>query len=358
MNKSKAVILIVDDEINNRELLCALLHAKGYATLTANSGDAGLRMANEQLPDLILLDVMMPVMNGYQVAKTLKQGTLTAHIPIIMISALDDRDSRLAGLDAGAEDFLTKPIDRAELWVRVRNMLRLKEYRDFLDRHNVILEQKILERTQELDKSHARLRDSYIETIFTMTRAAEYKDEDTGAHVQRISYYSKCLGETLGMDADFVDAIFYSSPMHDIGKIGIADAVLLKPGRFTDEEFEIMKTHSSLGAEILGFGSSPYMVMGADIALNHHERWDGSGYPGGLKKEAIPLSARIMSICDIYDALRSKRPYKLASDHAKTINIIAHGDSRTRPEHFDPSIFAAFMENHQLFQEIFEAYSK
>jgi putative two-component system response regulator len=190
-----------------------------------------------------------------------------------------------------------------------------------------------------------------------MTRAAEYKDEDTGAHVKRISYYSRELARMLGLDEEFVDKIFFASPMHDIGKIGIHDHVLLKPGGFTPEEWEVMKGHTSMGAKILGSGKSPYLKMGAEIALNHHERWDGGGYPNGKRDEAIPLAARIMNICDIYDALRSKRPYKPAFDHLKTVDIITRGDGRTQPEHFDPVIIAAFEQNHQSFRDIFEAHT-
>jgi putative two-component system response regulator len=189
-----------------------------------------------------------------------------------------------------------------------------------------------------------------------MTRAAEHKDEDTGAHVKRISYYSRKLAGMLGKDKDFVDKIFFASPMHDIGKIGIPDHILLKPGGFTPDEWEVMKGHASMGAKILGNSKSSYLKMGAEIALNHHERWNGE-YPDGKRGEAIPLAARIMNICDIYDALRSKRPYKPAFDHMKTMDFITRGDSRTQPEHFDPVIFAEFKQKHQSFRDIFEAYT-
>jgi putative two-component system response regulator len=175
--------------------------------------------------------------------------------------------------------------------------------------------------------------------------------------VQRISYYSRSLAGILGLANDFVDKIFFSAPMHDIGKIGIPDNVLLKPGGFTPDEWEIMKGHAAKGAEILGASKSPYLVMGAEIALNHHERWDGGGYPNGKCGDDIPLSARIMNIGDIYDALRSKRPYKPAFDHAKTVDIITCGDGRVQPEHFDPAIFDAFGKNHQTFSDIFEQYA-
>jgi len=216
-----------------------------------------------------------------------------------------------------------------------------------LHTHNEELERRVQERTAELQQSN-------METIFTMTRAAEYKDEDTGTHVKRISYYSRDLARILDMDAVFIDRIFVASPMHDIGKIGIPDQILLKPGGFTADEWEIMKGHAAMGANILGNSKSPYLQMGAEIAQNHHERWDGGGYPDSKRGEEIPLVARIMNICDVYDALRIKRPYKPAFDHEKTMGIISNGDGRTQPEHFDPNILALFKQNHARFNDIFE----
>ena len=346
MTNQKATILVVDDEAYNRSVVEQMLKAEGYLTQTAHNGEAALEMVAKQPPDLILLDVMMPGLDGCTVAGRIKDDPASKNIPIIMVTSLDDRSAKIAGLHAGAEEFLTKPVDRIELWVRVRNLLRLKEYSDLLIHYNQHLEQQVQQRTQQL-------RESYAETIFIMTRAAEQKDEDTGAHVQRISYYAKCLAEALGKDGGFIEDIFYASPMHDIGKLGIPDAILLKPGKHTPEEFAIMKTHSKLGAEILAKGSSPYVQMGREIALSHHERWDGSGYPNNLQGEDIPLSARIMCICDVYDALRSKRPYKPAFDHEKSVSIIIEGDGRTLPQHFDPAVLEAFKRSTETFREIY-----
>jgi putative two-component system response regulator len=188
----------------------------------------------------------------------------------------------------------------------------------------------------------------------TLVRAAERKDEETGHHIQRVSQYCKLIANVMGLPTQTCDAIFHASPMHDIGKIGIPDSVLLKEGPLTSEEWEIMKTHCEIGAQILSTGTSPYIRMGAEIALNHHERWDGSGYPRALKGNAIPLPARIMQICDVYDALRSHRPYKPAFSHDKSVDSIASGDGRTRPEHFDPVLLALFSQHHSAFNEIFE----
>ena len=190
--------------------------------------------------------------------------------------------------------------------------------------------------------------------MLTLARAAGQKDEETGHHIRRISYYRKALGEGLGMQADFNDQIFHASPMHDIGKIGIADNDLLKPSSFTTDEWTVMKTHCAMGASILASGTSPYTQMGTEIALSHHERWDGSGYPSGLKGEAIPLAARIMQICDVYDALRSKRPYKQPIDHAGCIDIITRGDGRVQPEHFDPAVLACFAAQSDKFCVIYD----
>ena len=341
-----ATILLVDDEPSNLRLMQALLNTDGYITLTAESGVEALVLASERRPNLILLDIMMPGMDGFEVARQLKANPHTRNIPIIMVTSLDDRASRLKALDIGAGEFLNKPVDRAELSIRVYNLLRLNDYADFLAEHNKRLEEQVAART-------AQLAESYRETIFIMTAAAEHRDEDTGRHVIRISYYCRALAEYMGMDEAFCDGIFYASPMHDIGKIGIPDHILLKPGSFQPNEWEIMKTHAQLGEEILKYGNSPYMRMGAEIALNHHERWDGGGYPNGKRSEEIPLSARLMIICDQYDALRAKRPYKPAFDHNKTMRIITEGDGRTKPSHFDPAVLAAFKACEETFREIY-----
>ncbi len=344
---TQATVLVVDDEARNLKLLETLLHAEGHATLIASNGSDAIALALSEQPDLILLDVMMPDMDGFETVTRLKADPRTKQIPVVMVTALDDRDSKLRALQAGAEEFLGKPIDRADLTVRVRNLLRLKEYGDFLAHHNRMLDQQVKERT-------AQLEEAYRDTVLTLVRAAEHKDEETGHHVRRISHYCMILADAMDLSAEFHEAIFQASPMHDIGKIGIPDHVLLKPGGFTPEEWIIMQSHCAQGAGILANGNSPYMRMGAEIALSHHERWDGSGYPNGLKGEAIPLAARIMQICDVYDALRSKRPYKLPIDHARTVEIITQGDGRTQPEHFDPAVLAGFTAQAERFAIIYE----
>ncbi|HQQ64244.1 MAG TPA: response regulator [Pseudomonadales bacterium] len=344
-----AKILVVDDQAANVLLLERILKDAGYMDVTSTMDPCAVcDLYRQHHYDLILLDLKMPVMDGFEVMEELAEIGHDAYLPVLVITAQPDQ--KMAALHAGARDFISKPFELAEVLARVSNMLEVRLLQKELQAYNETLEQRVLERTLEL-------KDSYLDTIFALTRAAEHKDEDTGAHVQRISYYSRELARILGKDKIFADDIFVASPMHDIGKIGIADHILLKPGGFLPEEWEMMKGHATMGAQILGNSKSRYLKMGAEIALNHHERWDGSGYPEGKKGEAIPLSARIMSICDIYDALRSKRPYKPAFDHVRTMDIIVRGDGRTEPQHFDPVVLEAFTRNHEVFRDIFDSFA-
>ena len=342
-----AKILIVDDQPANVKLLEYMLRGSGY---TAVSSTMDARTVGELYRchryDAIVLDLNMPYMTGFQVMEALKEIETEGYLPVLVVTA--EPAHKLRALEAGAKDFVSKPFDHVEVLTRIHNLLEVRLLHKELHNYNDVLAQRVQERT-------ADLRDSYRETVFTMTCAAEYKDEDTGQHIHRISFYCRELAEKLGMDPVFCEEIFYGSPMHDIGKLAIPDHILLKPDPFTPAEWEIMKAHAVLGAQILAEKKSPYLKMGAEIALSHHERWDGGGYPRGLKGDAIPVSARIMNICDIYDALRSKRPYKPAFDHARAVHIITQGDGRTLPEHFDPAILDAFRQNHAAFCDIYES---
>lgn len=364
MSKEKT-ILIADDEERNVKLLRLLCERLNYKTIVAANGQEAVEKCITLMPDIILMDVMMPVMNGFDATERIKANAATHHIPVIILTALDSREDMLKGIEKGANDFLRKPIDAKELILRVKNHLRIKEYHDFLKDHNQILEQEVAQRTQDLREAfevlaetHKTVRSGYIETIYRLTLAAEYKDNDTGSHLKRISSFTQELSSALGMDGEFRDSIFYASPMHDVGKVGIPDSILLKPDKLTREEWDVMKTHTLIGAKILGRSKALYLKMSEAIALSHHERWDGGGYPNGLKGEEIPLAARIMNIADQYDALRSRRPYKDPFTHEEAVAIITKGDGRTMPGHFDPQVLDAFIRSVKMFQEIYESLSE
>ena len=343
-----ANILIVDDLEANIQLLARMLVSAGYTSVTSTTNPLEVcELHRRHCYDLVLLDLLMPGMDGFQVMEALKEIETDCYLPVLVITAQPDH--KLRALQAGAKDFISIPFELAEVLARVHNMLEVRLLHNELHNYNDALEQRVQEST-------ADLKESYQETIFTMMRAAEYKDEYTGAHLQRISHYCRELARIVGQDEVFVDQIYFASPMHDVGKIGVPDHILLKPTGLIHDEWKIMREHSAMGAKILGHSKSPYLKMGAEIALNHHERWDGGGYPNGKHGEGIPLAARIMNICDIYDALRSKRHYKPPIAHLQAMNIITYGDGRTQPEHFDPAILAAFKQSHQLFCEIFESF--
>jgi len=342
-----AKILVVDDDVRSRLLLSKLLNDEGYCYEEANNGSLAISKARAYTPDLILLDVMMPGMDGFEVAKQLKADAATAAIPIIMVTALEDQLSRERGLAVGVEEFISKPVRANELQIRVRNLLRLKLAMDMLKDQNDNLDRKIRQRTKDL-------LGSFEDSICILMRAVEYRDDEGGAHVRRISYYTRVLADALGMDRGFCNTIALASALHDVGKIGVPDHVLQKTTELNADEWAIMKQHTTIGAKILSGSHSPYIRMGKVIALSHHECWDGSGYPQGLAGEKILLPARIMKICDVYDALRCQRYHKAALDHRSAVDIIRHGDQRIRSAHFDPRIKAMFLQIASEFEELFE----
>lgn len=345
-------VLIVDDQKSNLKLLRLSLESAGFMVSEASNGIEALELLKGATAcpiDVVLTDLMMPGMDGIELVRAIKGSAELAVIPVVVITASLEKDSRMRALQEGAEDFLTRPIERFEVVARIKNLSRLKAYQNLLKRYNEELKKEVEAKTAELQQSH-------LETLLMLAKASEYRDEETGQHIQRMGEYAQLLALKMGLDKEFAANLLHAAPMHDVGKIGIPDSILLKPGPLSDGEWGVMKSHTVLGGHLLKSGRSPYLKVGARIALGHHERFDGSGYPAGLKAEAIPLEARIVQVCDTYDALRSKRPYKPPFEHRETLEIISRGDGRTRPEHFDPEVLSAFQKSAKDFEEIFESF--
>ena len=316
-------ILCVDDEDFNLDLLEALLRPHGYETLTALNGREALAVLAAKPVDLVLLDINMPVMNGHELCKKIKSDPQLSHIPVIMITSLDSKENKMKGMEAGAEEFLSKPFDQAEMLLRVGNILRSAEYENAFE---------------------------YL--ILALARAAEANDIDTGNHIMRVGEYAGLMARELNQSEKFTELIRSQATLHDVGKVHIPSHILKKAGRLTPEEMEEMKKHTTFGAMIIG--DHPHLEFGKRIALCHHERWDGTGYPKGLKGTEIPLEARITAICDCYDALRNSRVYKPNYDHDGAVGIITKGDDRMKPEHFDPEVMAAFIKLTPKFDELYQ----
>jgi putative two-component system response regulator len=301
-----ASILIVDDQPANVLLLEKVLHAAGYHALRSTTDSREVaRLYQESPPDLVLLDLSMPHLDGFAVLEQIKKFEHGSYAPVLILTAQADRTSRLRALQAGARDFLTKPFDQVEVLTRISNLLEVRLLHNEVRKHNLGLEEKIRERTKELHETQ-------LEIVRRLGRAAEYRDDDTGFHIIRMSRSAAMLGEAAGLDQKECELLLHATPMHDIGKIGIPDHILLKPAKLTAEEWELMRMHPTIGGDLLSGSSSPLLQMAEAVARTHHERWDGTGYPDGLKGEEIPLAGRICSICDVFDALTSDRPYKKA----------------------------------------------
>lgn len=305
-------LLLVDDEPTNLQVLRQILQAD-YRLLFATDGARALELARAQQPDLILLDVMMPGMDGLAVCQALKAEAATAAIPVIFVTALSDSLDEARGFDVGCVDYIAKPVSAPVVRARVRTHLSLVR----------------------MDE----LRESRLQVIQRLGRAAEYKDNETGMHVIRMSHFARLLALAAGCDAQWADDLMHAAPMHDVGKIGIPDAILQKPGKLTSEEWAIMRTHPEIGAQIIGEHPSGVLRLARSLALEHHEKWDGSGYPAGLAGEAISLEARIVALADVFDALTSERPYKAAWPVEQAMALI----TEQAGQHFDPALVALFV---------------
>ncbi|WP_231613448.1 HD domain-containing phosphohydrolase [Halomonas sp. BC04] len=326
-------ILIVDDEPANLKLLDKMLSGQGYqdCVLIQDPREV-LPSYEQQRPDLILLDINMPHLDGYQVMEQLVELKDPLLPPILILTALQSKDYLLRALAGGARDFVSKPFDRNELLMRVRNLLDAQLAHRMLHNQKDVLEEMVRQRTEEL---HA----TRLQVVQRLGMAAEYRDEETGNHILRMSHICALLARGIGWDDEQCDLILNASPMHDIGKIGIPDAILQKPGKFEPHEWEIMKTHAPIGAKLLEGDDSTLMRMAREIALTHHEKWDGSGYPNGLSVEAIPMAGRIAALADVFDALTSVRPYKQAWTVEAAVELIKENSGK----HFDPALVEVFL---------------
>lgn len=326
-------VLIIDDSDINLTLIKALVLKLGECEpVLFEHPLKALEWCREQVPDLVIVDYMMPDMDGLRFIAAFRALHGRTEIPVLMITANDQKDVRYEALLGGANDFLTKPIDRVEFSARVRNMLALRNGQKFLADRAAFLAEKVDERTREI-------RERERELIVRISRAAEFRDPETGAHIQRMAHYSEIIARGLDLAPATCRLILQAAPMHDVGKIGIRDHILLKPGRLTPEEFAVMKRHAEFGYELLKDSGSEIMQAGAEIALTHHEKYDGSGYPRGLRGNAIPLFGRIVAVADVFDALTSERPYKKAWPLDEALRFLEQGRGR----HFDPLCVEAFL---------------
>lgn len=358
---NKRTILIVDDQEPNREVLSAFVVSIGYNAIAAEEGMQALDVMRSESVDLVLLDIMMPRMSGYELLEIMKQDAHLTKLPVIIISALDEMESMTRCLESGADDYHTKPFKSRILEARIRGCLAKKlladqeeEHKKQIEEVNRDLELHLVQRMKQISASDKAM-------IFALSNLAESRDPDTGEYLFRMREYTRRIAIEMRelslhenvIDEAFIQNLYVAAPLHDIGKVGIPDRILLKPGRLTSEEFSIMQQHSTIGAETLRnvneqYGDNEYVAMGIRIAQSHHEKWNGRGYPEGLSGEDIPLGARILGLADVYDALTSKRCYKEAFSHEESVEIIRDG----RGEHFDPVIVDAFLELEHEFPQI------
>ncbi len=349
-------ILIVDDAPDNLAVLGELLQEAGYRVKVANGGSVGLHLAAlAPQPALILLDVMMPEIDGYEVLHRLRENPMTREIPVVFLTAMDAAEAEERAFAAGIADYITKPIKPAVVLARVRNQLLVRQARHWLQDQNLALEAEVVRRLRENEQIQ-------VMSIRALAHLAETRDNDTGFHIQRTQSYVRELATRLQyhprfaatLTPEYVDLLSLSAPLHDIGKVGIPDAILLKPGKLSAAEWEVMKTHAVLGSDAIELAQSDvnagigFLTQAKEIARWHHERWDGTGYPDGLRGEAIPVSARLMAVADVFDALISKRCYKEAVAFDKVYTIMAAG----RGTHFDPDVSDAFLAGFEGFKAI------
>ncbi len=339
-------VVVVDDVKTNLLVFKTMLKDfENVKTFLFDNPKEVISWVKENIPDLVITDYMMPEIDGITLTVEIRKILKEQQIPIIMVTAYGDDKVKIEALEKGVTDFLTKPVNKAEFNARIKNLLKLRDYQIKISNKAKWLEDEVKKATFEIEKREE-------EIIFRLSKAAEYRDDDTGDHIKRMATYSKIIAENLGLDKNFVEMIFKASPMHDVGKIGIPDNILLKPGRLTKEEFEVIKTHPELGYRILADSDIPLLKLSAEISLTHHEKFDGSGYPRGLKGEGIPISGRICAVADVFDALTSKRPYKEPWPVEKAVDLIVS----EKGKHFDPDCVDAFLKDFDRVLEVKKKY--
>lgn len=356
-------VMVVDDTPANLKLLTGILQDVGYEPRAFPSGKLAIQAALAEAPDLFLLDINMPDMNGYEICERLKAVDSLREIPVIFISALNEETDKVRAFEVGGVDYVTKPFQFEEVLARVKTHLDLRHARLTIKRHNTRLQEIVNQQVSEILQVQRQMTAAQMQTIVAMSKIAEARDDDTGKHIEKTQTYCRILATKLmdapeyqeQIDDNFCNDIYHASPLHDIGKVAIADAILLKPGKLTKDEFEEMKRHTVIGARNLEsvrekHPDNSFVNIGIRIARSHHERWDGSGYPDGLAGDEIPLVAQIMAVADVYDALRSKRVYKPAFSHEKSRGIITDGIGT----HFSPGAGKAFVEFEEEFAGIAE----
>ena len=360
MSVIRKKVLIVDSNKANRRMLAAQVESLGYLWEEAQGGTEALELLHECF-DLLLVDGTMPVMDGFELTCRIRTQEKCPDIPIIMVTEFNSRGDRLKAVEAGANDFITKPVDRYELQARSESLFKVKAAQDAVKHHQVDLERLVAARTSDLQSAisevvvgRQQIYEAQLDTIHRLALAAEHRDEHTASHIHRVSHYCGLVAWALDLSVDETEHIQQGSIMHDVGKIGIPDSILLKEGRLGSAERGVMEQHTVIGADILRGSSSKLLQTGEIIALTHHEKWDGTGYPQGLKGEQIPLHGRICAIADVYDALTSRRPYKKAYARCEAREILCQGYGT----HFDPRILDLFLANFEVVEVIQDRYGE